>query len=138
MRRTLTLLALALSAALACAQTTVTTTGTYTWPKATTGVSGAQLGNYLVLAGTNRSRPTNYTIDASIAGTTPSVCTFNVQGSSDLTNWYTLDGGTTSCTASYMESIAYRPVLYLRIQLTYTQGDSTTSVIFHYTAAGGS
>jgi len=120
------------------AQTVPPASQTYTWTAAPTGNAG-QLGNYLILNGTNFSRPSNYTIDATVTGTTPAACTFRVEGSSDGTTWYGLDvtaPSTTSCTTSYMESIANRPVLYLRVFLTYTQGDTTTKVVFHWTGAG--
>jgi hypothetical protein len=108
---------------------------TYTWPAAATGTAG-QSGNYLIFNGTTAPRPGNYTIDVSVSGTAPATCTFRVEGSSDTVNWYGLDAtapATTSCTANFMESIAGRPVIYLRINLTYTQGDGTTKVQFHYT-----
>lgn len=125
----------AVPTALAHAQTQVPNTLTYTWPAAPTGTAG-QLGNYLIFNGVNVPRPGNYTIDVSVSGTAPATCTFRVEGSSDGTTWYGLDvtsPSTTSCTASYMESIYYRPVQLLRINLTYTQGDNTTQVVFHYT-----
>jgi hypothetical protein len=107
----------------------------YNWPAAATGTAG-QLGSYLVFSGTSAPRPANYTIDVTVTGTTPSVCTFRVEGSSDGTTWYGLDvtsPSTTGCTTNYMESITSRPVVYLRINLTYTQGDATSKVVFHYT-----
>jgi hypothetical protein len=83
------------------------------------------------------ARPQNYTIDASVNGTAPTACTFRVEGSSDNSTWYGLDvtaPATNSCTTAYMEHIVSKPVLYLRINLvTYTAGDGTTRVIFHYT-----
>lgn len=89
--------------------------------------------------GTGSPRPSNYTIDVSVNGTAPTACTFRVEGSSDKQTWYGLDAtspATNSCTASYMEHIALKPVYYLRINIvSYTAGDGTTSVVFHYTGA---
>lgn len=133
--RFLSLLA-AIAFALPCAaQTPLPANLSYTWPAATTGVNG-QSGNFLIINGSTVERPANYTIDVTVTGTTPAACTFRVEGSSDAVTWYGLDvtsPSTTSCTTSYMESIAQRPVQYIRIFLTYTQGDATTSVVFHYT-----
>lgn len=135
MKKYLAILLLLAAGLAARAQTNVPTNLLYTWPAAATGTAG-QLGNYLVFGGFSDARPGNYTLDVSVSGTTPAACTFRIEGSSDGTNWYGLDTtapATTSCTASFMESIAYRPVFYLRVNLTYTQGDSTTKVVFHYT-----
>lgn len=133
----LTLLAaILLGAGLAPAQVPVPANLTYTWV-APTGTAG-QLGSYLNLNGSVSNRPNNYTIDVSVSGTTPAACTFRVEGSSDGTAWYGLDvtsPSTTSCTTNFMESIGSRPVQFLRINLTYTQGDSTTAVVFHFTGA---
>jgi len=119
----------------AAAQKVIDSSLSYTWPAAVTGTSG-QMGQFIVLSGTNAPRPGNYTIDVSVSGTTPSTCTFRVEGSSDASNWYGLDvtsPSTNSCTANYMESITNRPVQFIRINLTYTQGDATTKVVFHFT-----
>jgi hypothetical protein len=109
----------------------------YSWAPTSSSSSPGQIGQYLVFNGLAVPRPASYTIDWSDNGTAPSVCTFRVEGSSDGTHWYGLDvtsPTTTSCTTSGMESIAYRPVLFLRINLVaYTQGDSTTAVTFSYT-----
>lgn len=126
--------ALAMLAGIAPAQDIVSPGLTYTWT-AVTGTSG-QLGKYINMSGTTQQRPGNYTIDITTTGTTPAACTFRVEGSSDAVSWYGLDvtsPATTSCTTSFMESIAQRPVQYIRINLTYTQGDATTIVIFHFT-----
>ncbi len=106
----------------------------YAWSTpSTTG----QLGNYIVLATNSAPAPDNYSIDWSLAGTAPATCTFRVEGSFDGTNWFGLDTtspASTSCTASNMESIVYKPVLFLRINMvTYSAGDGTTRVIFHFT-----
>lgn len=130
-------LAIALSS-IAQAQKVVDSTQIYSWPAATTGTSNAQLGQYLIFTGTTAPRPTTHTIDVSVTGTAPATCTFRVEGSSDASIWYGLDvtsPATTSCTSSYMEHIINKPVRFLRIALTYTQGDNTTKVIFNY--AGG-
>jgi hypothetical protein len=106
----------------------------YQWPAAS---ATGQLGQYLVFGGTSVARPGNYSIDWSLSGTAPTACTFRVEGSFDGVNWYGLDTtspASTSCTTSNMESIVYKPVNYLRINLpTYTAGDGTTVVTFHYT-----
>lgn len=128
-------LALAAFISTAQAQLTVPSTLQYTWPTAPTGNAG-QLGSYIILNNLTQPRPGNYTIDWSVTGTAPATCTFRVEGSSDAALWYGLDvtsPSTTSCTTANMESIANRPVLYLRVFLTFTQGDATTKVIFHYT-----
>lgn len=132
MRKILALAALIFGATLCLAQTAPPASLTYTWPQPTTT---GQLGNYLVFNGTQNVRPGNYTIDWSISGTAPSACTFRVEGSNDNVNWFGLDTSTSnSCTTSNMESIAYKPVLYLRINiLTWTAGSGT--IAFHY--AGG-
>lgn len=117
------------------AQTVILSNEAYAWPAAPTGNAG-QLSSYLVFNGTNFPRPGNYTIDVSVSGTAPATCTFRTEGSSDGTAWYGLDvtsPNTQSCTANFMESITSRPVLFLRINLTYTQGDGTTKVVFHWT-----
>lgn len=136
MKRFVSVLALAIGFALVShAQTPAPTAQTYTWAAVPTGNAG-QLGNYIALTGLNAPRPSIHTVDVTVSGTTPSVCTFRVEGSADASAWYGLDTTsptTTSCTASFMESIVNRPVQFLRIFVTFTQGDATTSVIFHWT-----
>lgn len=135
MKRLLFLVVLAVLGAAPCgAQVEMPATQFYTWsPLAASG----QVGSYLVLGSQGESRPSNYTIDWSVSGTTPVACTFRVEGSSDGVNWYGLDvtsPSTTSCTSSGMESISSRPVFYLRINaVSYTKGDNTTSIVFHWT-----
>jgi hypothetical protein len=105
----------------------------YSWT-VPTGNAG-QVGQYIVFDSMKVARPGQYTIDVTITGTTPATCTFRVEGSADAATWYGLDvtsPSTTSCTTSYMESIVNRPVLFLRIYVTYTQGDTTTKAVFHY------
>jgi hypothetical protein len=118
--------------ALANAQTQIPQNLTYTFPAVTSAVP------LTVLQFSNQgARPSNYTIDASVNGTVPTACTFRVEGSSDNATWYGLDvtsPATNSCTVAYMEHIVSKPVLYLRINVvSYTAGDGTTRVIFHYT-----
>lgn len=108
----------------------------YAWATPTTT---GQLGNYLILS-VNRAAPINdYSIDWSLSGTAPAACTFRVEGSFDNVNWFGLDTtspASTSCTTSNMESIAFKPSLYLRINIvTWTTGDTTTRVIFHFTGS---
>ncbi len=127
------ILAFFIFAGLLCfAQTQPSSALFYSWSSPTTT---GQLGNYLVFNGVTAPRPGNYTIDWSISGTAPSACTFRIEGSSDNVNWFGLDTtspSTTSCTTSGMESIAYKPVLYLRVNIvSWTTGGGT--IIFHYT-----
>jgi hypothetical protein len=117
------------------AQDVVPQSNVYTWASAVSGTDG-QMGKYITIGNSSTPRTSNYTIDVSVSGTTPETCVFRVEGSSDGVNWYGLDKtspSTNDCTASFMESIAYRPVLLMRIYLTYTQGDTTTKVVFHFT-----
>lgn len=108
----------------------------YQWATPTTT---GQLGNYIILVQNNIAAPSNYTIDWSLIGTAPAVCTFRVEGSFDGVNWFGLDTTsptTTSCTTTNMESIAYKPVYYLRINIpTWTTGDATTKVLFQFTGS---
>lgn len=103
-------------------------------------VSGTgQLGSYLVQPSAPYV-PSIVTIDWSVSGTAPSACTFRVEGSSDGSSWFGLDAtapaaNTVPCTSSNMIHIADRPVRKVRIYIvSYTAGDATTSVKFHYTA----
>jgi hypothetical protein len=74
----------------------------------------------------------NHTIELSITGTAPSVCTFQVEGSSNGTNWYSISGSQ-SCTASEMFHIITKPVRYLQVHvLTYTG----TGVLFFQHTGG--
>ena len=113
-------------------QTQIPTSLVYQWA----AVSGAGAAAAIQFSDASK-RASNYTIDASVTGTAPSSCTFRVEGSSDNQTWFGLDTtapATTSCATSYMEHITSKPVLYLRINVvSYTAGDGTTSVIFHYT-----
>jgi hypothetical protein len=121
-----------LATILAGAQTVAPPALLYVWPNAT---GTGQLGQYLAFNGQNVARPGNYSIDWSISGTAPTACTFRVEGSFDGVNWYGLDTtspNSTSCTTSNMESIAYKPVNYLRINLVTFTGAGGT-IIFHYT-----
>jgi hypothetical protein len=128
-------LSLMLSAGVGYTQDTPSQALLYAWSTPTTT---GQLGNYLKLV-TNPTTPPpdNYSIDWSLSGTAPVACTFRVEGSFDNVNWFGLDTtspSSTSCTASNMESIVYKPVNYLRINVvTWTNGDGTTKVIFHFT-----
>jgi hypothetical protein len=108
----------------------------YAWQTPTTT---GQLGKYIILVQNQHPAANNYSIDWSLAGTAPVACTFRVEGSFDGVNWYGLDTtspSTTSCTTSGMESIAYRPVYYLRINIVaWTNGDVTTVARFHFTGS---
>lgn len=132
MKTLLRLFALTLfTAALAQAQTQIPNTLVYAFQPVTSATP------LTVLQFSNQAyRPSNYTIDVSAFGTAPTACTFRVEGSNDNSVWYGLDTtapATTSCTASFMEHIVSKPVLFLRINIvSYTAGDGTTSLIFHY------
>jgi len=110
---------------------------TYDWA----AVSGTgQLGGYLYQYQNGiTSGSSNFTIDWGVTGTAPSACTFRVEGSSDAVAWTGLDAtaplaDSAPCTSSNLLSIAYKPARFIRINIvTYTAGDSTTKVIFHYT-----
>jgi hypothetical protein len=108
----------------------------YAWQ---TPTGTGQLGQYIILVQNQKPASGNYTIDWSLSGTAPVACTFRVEGSFDNVNWFGLDTtspSSTSCTTSNMESIAYKPVFYLRINIvTWTNGDATTKAIFHFTGA---
>jgi hypothetical protein len=111
----------------------------YAW---TTPTTTGQLGNYILLNSglPSKTSPINdYSIDWSLSGTAPVACTFRVEGSFDNVNWFGLDTtspASTSCTTSNMESIAFKPSFYLRINIvTWTTGDGTTKVIFHFTGS---
>ena len=106
----------------------------YVWQ---TPAGTGQLGKYIILANNSMAAPNNYSIDWSISGAAPSVCTFRVEGSFDGVNWFGLDTtspNTTSCTTSNMESVVYKPVYYLRINIvTWTAGAGT--ILFHFTGS---
>ena len=108
----------------------------YVWQTPTTT---GQLGNYIILIQNQQPAPGNYTVDWSLSGTAPAACTFRVEGSFDGVNWYGLDTtspSSTTCLTSNMESFAYKPVYYLRINIVaWTNGDSTTVVKFHFTGS---
>lgn len=108
----------------------------YAWPVV---AEAGPLGPVLLFEGVNAARPSDHTIDWSVGGTAPDACTFRTEASSDLVNWYGLDAtspDTIDGTSSGMESIVGKPVLFLRINVvTYTEGDDTTTVVFHYTGS---
>lgn len=132
MKTTLAFLALLLAAALVRAQIGVSSV--YNWPAVTgTGQDGQYINSSAVYPAEN------YTISWTTTGTAPSACTFRVEGSDDASAWTGLDAtapeaDSLPCTSSNMISIAYKPTRYIRVYLvTYTPGDGTTSVVFHYT-----
>jgi hypothetical protein len=108
----------------------------YNWVTPTTT---GQLGKYIILVNNQVPSTSNYSLSWSLSGTAPAACTFRLEGSYDNVNWFGLDTtspASTSCTTSNMESIAYKPVYYLRVNIvTWTNGDATTKVIFQYTGA---
>jgi hypothetical protein len=72
-----------------------------------------------------------HTVDFSLsAGASLSVCTYNVQASSDAVNWYDISG-VQSCMANTMFHIESKPVRYLRVNIQTYTGTGTLS--FHYT-----
>lgn len=92
-----------------------------------------QVGNYISHKNSNAS-PLTYGLDWSIAGTAPSVCTFQAEGSSDGTHWNKLNASPISCTTQGLTFITLSPVVFFRVNvLTYTAGDVTTAVTFNYT-----
>lgn len=127
------------AASAARSQAIITSKLQYTWT-ATSAASTGQLGQYIVFNGLNAPRPFTYRIDWTVSGTAPSGCTFNAQGSADNVTWTNVDGvSAVSCTASGAEIVTANPVLFLRINLvSFTAGDSTTVVTFHYTGGGAS
>ncbi len=110
---------------------------TYNWPPVTTT---GQLGSYLYQFQNGvTSGSSNFNIDWTDTGTAPSACTFRVEGSSDGIAWTGLDiaaPGTDPlpCTLSNMVFITDKPVRFVRVNIvSYTAGDATTVLIFHYT-----
>ena len=130
------LLLFALFAVPASAQVAPGSGGAYQYAPVT---GTGQLGRWITY-GNTYVPPSSHTLDWSDAGTAPTACTFQVEGSSDGVHWYAISAnaaGTSpvlSCTSGGMFHIAFKPVLLLRINiLTYTAGDSTTAVSFNYT-----
>ena len=77
--------------------------------------------------------PSTHTIACAVTGTPPSACTFQVEGSLDGINWFTLTAPQDGTTSSIFH-IADKPVAFLRITvLTYTAADVTTTVNLSYT-----
>jgi hypothetical protein len=134
MRKFILLCSLLFSAAFAQAQTQAL--WGYDWSRlSTTG----QDGPYLNLFFEGNLPPVAYDISWTVSGTAPSVCTFRIEGSDDATNWTGLDAtapavDSETCTTSNIQFVVNKPTRYIRVNIvTYTAGDSTTSVIFHYT-----
>lgn len=111
----------------------------YNWPAVTTT---GQVGKYVstLVPMQYGAYPAKYTVDWTVSGTVPSACTFRIEGSSDGIAWTGLDATApatdqTPCTSSNMVHFNANPVRYLRVNVvSYTAGDGTTSVVFHYTA----
>ncbi len=77
--------------------------------------------------------PSNHTFAWFNAGTAPTACTFEVDGSLDGIHWYALTATNTDCTQPSMLHIAYKPVDFIRVQInTYTAANGTTAVNFQY------
>lgn len=104
---------------------------------ATTGQLGGTIGYAVPFASSGYfASPSNYTLDWSISGTAPSVCTMQGEGSSDNVHWYSVTGSL-SCTTASMVHITTKPVAYFRLNvLTYTAGDGTTAVSVRYVRGG--
>lgn len=70
------------------------------------------------------------TVDVTLGTGTNSACTWQLEGSNDLVNWYSLSG-VQSCTAPTMVSVVDRPTTYVRVNvLSYT---GTASLTFNWT-----
>jgi hypothetical protein len=109
----------------------------YDWQSVT---GTGQVGPYIYQAYSTNLPPRVFTVSWSVSGTPPSACTLRVEGSDDGgVNWFGLDATAPAadpvpCTSSNMISIADRPTRLVRVNVvSYTAGDSTTKVIFHYT-----
>ena len=108
-------------------QGSVYTFGTIT----TTG----QLGRYLDYSAST-SAPANYTVDWSYTGTKPSVCSGQLEGSSDAVHWFSLTGAQ-DCTSANAVAVTDTPWQYQRFNvLAYAPGDGTTAVTIRYTKGG--
>lgn len=78
--------------------------------------------------------PVTSTVDWFITGTAPTVCTAEVDGSSNGTTWYPIATGITCTAAGHI--VVTGPVLQMRVNvLTYTGASAT--VTFAFTSGGG-
>lgn len=80
--------------------------------------------------------PVTSTIDWFTTGTAPTVCTAEVDGSSNGTTWYPIATGIT-CTATGSIQVVKGPVLMMRVNVLTFTGVAGTSVTFAYTNGGG-
>jgi hypothetical protein len=63
----------------------------------------------------------SHTVEISYASGTNSACTAQLEGSSNGTNWYSLQASPTTCTSNVMWNVVNYPVRYVRVNvLTYT------------------
>lgn len=70
------------------------------------------------------------TVSLTIVSGSNTVCTWQLEGSDDNTNWFSLSGSL-GCLTPYMATVVDRPTRYVRINvLTYT---GTASLTFHWT-----
>jgi hypothetical protein len=102
----------------------------YDWPT----VSGPGPTTYLDLRGASawwgNTAAALQVVSVSIPAGTNSVCTFQLEGSDDQVNWYSLSGSQ-SCLSPLMFTVAQRPARVVRINvLTYT---GTATLAFHWT-----
>lgn len=129
------------SMALAAAAQTVPFLAQYSWAPVTTMGPVGMVGTdqFLNLSNPHTNVPVFHTISYTVSGTLPTSCTFRVEGTLDFVNWQGLDvtaPATESCTASGMFHIPYKPVRGIRVNVvSYTAGDTTTSVVFSYTGS---
>jgi hypothetical protein len=62
-----------------------------------------------------------HTVEVSYASGTNTACTVQLEGSSNGTNWYSLQTSPTTCTSNVMWNVVNFPVRFLRVNvLTYT------------------
>lgn len=74
--------------------------------------------------------PVNHTVAVIVTGS-PSSCTVALEGSLDAINWFSLSGDIT-CTASSMTHVVFRPVVYMRANLSVFSGGSSPTVAVRY------
>ncbi len=76
-----------------------------------------------------------HTLQAVVTGS-PSVCTINLDGSLDGTNWFDISGNQT-CTSSVMFHVVNRSVTNVRANLTALSGGTAPTVTARYTGHNG-
>lgn len=128
--RFLALTALLFLAPLLHAQT-VAKSSVFTW----SGITAAGATTYLDITQSKSYdipiKGDYQTVDAEIASGSNTVCTFQLEGSNDAVNWFSLSGSQ-SCLSATMFTVIQRPTRYVRINvLTYT---GTASLTFNWLA----